>query len=83
MLFCIVTGCLWGGIFDRLTRRSYYGWAVLEWECCLKNSNDGAREGARFIDEHIIRISERSFDAALDASMSPEKVDRVLGLGRN
>jgi hypothetical protein len=56
---------------------------VLEWECCLKNSNDGAREGARFIDEHIIRISERSFDAALDASMSPEKVDRVLGLGRN
>jgi sugar phosphate isomerase/epimerase len=71
------------GIFDRLTGRGYDGWAVLEWECCLKNSDDGAREGARFIDDHIIRVSERSFDAALDASMSPEKLDRVLGIGRN
>jgi sugar phosphate isomerase/epimerase len=71
------------GIFDRLTRHGYDGWAVLEWECCLKNSNDGAREGARFIDQHIVRLSERSFDAALDASMSPERLDHVLGIGRN
>ena len=71
------------GIFDRLTRHGYDGWAVLEWECCLKNSNDGAREGARFISEHVIRVSERSFDAALDASMSPEKLDRVLGIARS
>ena len=71
------------GIFDRLTRHGYDGWAVLEWECCLKNSNDGAREGARFIDQHIIRLSERSFDAALDASMSPERLDHVLGIARN
>jgi sugar phosphate isomerase/epimerase len=71
------------GIFDRLTRHGYDGWAVLEWECCLKNSNDGAREGARFISEHLIRVSERSFDAALDASMSPEKLDRVLGIARS
>ena len=71
------------GIFDRLTRRGYEGWAVLEWECCLKNSNDGAREGARFIGEQIIRVSERPFDAALDASMSPEKLDHVLGIARN
>ncbi|MBR0693191.1 sugar phosphate isomerase/epimerase [Bradyrhizobium lablabi] len=71
-----------GGIFDRLTRYSYDGWAVLEWECCLKNSNDGAREGARFIDEHIIRVSERSFDAALGASMSADRIDLALGLAR-
>jgi hypothetical protein len=71
------------GIFDRLTRYDYEGWAVLDCECCLKNSNDGAREGARFIDEHIIRLSERSFDAALEVSMSPEKLDRVLGIRRN
>jgi sugar phosphate isomerase/epimerase len=71
------------GVFDRLTGHGYDGWAVLEWECCLKNSDDGAREGARFIDDHIIRLSERSFDAALDASMSSEKLDRVLGIGRN
>ena len=70
------------GIFDRLTRYGYDGWAVLEWECCLKNSIDGAREGACFIEEHVIRVSERSFDAALDASMSQEKLDHVLGLAR-
>ena len=43
-----------GGIFDRLTRYGYDGWAVLEWECCLKNSADGAAEGVRFIADHII-----------------------------
>ncbi|HKU07169.1 MAG TPA: sugar phosphate isomerase/epimerase family protein [Bradyrhizobium sp.] len=71
-----------GGIFDRLTRYGYDGWAVLEWECCLKNSNDGAREGAQFISDHIIRVSERSFDAMLDAPMSADKVDRMLGIAR-
>jgi sugar phosphate isomerase/epimerase len=71
-----------GGIFDRLTRYGFDGWAVLEWECCLKNSDDGAREGARFIAEHIIRVSERSFDAMLDASMSADKIDQVLGVAR-
>jgi sugar phosphate isomerase/epimerase len=71
-----------GGIFDRLTRYGYDGWAVLEWECCLKNSNDGAREGAKFIDGHIIRVSERSFDSALDTSLSADTLDRVLGIAR-
>ena len=69
-------------IFSKMAAYDYPGWAVLEWECCLKNSNDGAREGARFIDQHIIRLSERSFDAALDASMSPKRLDHVLGIAR-
>lgn len=71
-----------GGIFDRLTRYGYDGWAVLEWECCLKNSDDGAREGAQFIDAHIIRVSERSFDAALGSAMPADMLDRVRGIGR-
>lgn len=71
-----------GGIFDRLTRYGYDGWAVLEWECCLKNSADGAREGAQLIVDHIIRVSERSFDSPLDASMSTDKIDQVLGITR-
>ena len=70
------------GIFDRLTRYGYGGWATLEWECCLKNAEDGAREGARFISEHIIRVSERSFDAALGASMPADRIDQVLGIER-
>jgi hypothetical protein len=48
----------------------------------LPEEIDGAREGACFIEEHVIRVSERSFDAALDASMSQEKLDHVLGLAR-
>lgn len=35
---------------------------MLEWECCLKNAEDGAAEGARFIQDHIIRVSDRAFD---------------------
>lgn len=41
-------------IFSKLTQYDYKGWAVLEWECALKNSEDGAREGSQFIKDHII-----------------------------
>lgn len=51
-----------GGIFSRLTQYDYSGWAVLEWECCLKHSEDGAREGAPFISRHMIRRPSRAFD---------------------
>ena len=70
------------GIFDRLTRSGYDGWAVLEWECCFKNSRDGAAEGARFIAEHIIRVAERPFDAGMRAAAPPDMLDRMLGLKR-
>jgi sugar phosphate isomerase/epimerase len=69
-----------GGIFDRLTRYGFDGWAVLEWECCLKNAMDGAAEGARFIADHIIRVAELPFDAAMRRDASPETLDRILGL---
>jgi sugar phosphate isomerase/epimerase len=50
------------GIFSKLTQYNYPGWAVLEWECALKNSEDGAREGSEFIKNHIIRVTEKAFD---------------------
>lgn len=49
-------------IFSKLTQYDYPGWAVLEWECCLKNQEDGAMEGAEFIRNNIIRVTEKSFD---------------------
>lgn len=49
-------------IFSKLTQYGYDGWAVLEWECCLKHPEDGAREGAKFIADHIIRPTEYAFD---------------------
>ena len=33
------------------TQYGFDGWAVLEWECCIKDSEQGAAEGAPFIAE--------------------------------
>ena len=35
---------------------------MLEWECCLKHPEQGAAEGAPFIAEHIIQVTETAFD---------------------
>jgi sugar phosphate isomerase/epimerase len=68
-----------GGIFSKLTQYDYDGWAVLEWECCLKHPEDGAREGAPFIAAHMIRRAERAFDDFAGGS-DPGANRRLLGL---
>lgn len=50
------------GIFSRLTQHGFDGWAVLEWECCLKHPEQGAAEGAPFIEDHLIRVTDKAFD---------------------
>lgn len=50
------------GIFSKLTQYDFDGWAVLEWECCLKDGDTGASEGSEFIRRHIIPVSARAFD---------------------
>jgi sugar phosphate isomerase/epimerase len=69
------------GIFSKLAGYDYASWAVLEWECCLKNPEDGAREGAEFIAQHIIRVTEKSFEdfAAGGADLAANR--RMLGIG--
>jgi hypothetical protein len=63
-----------------LTAYGYQGWAVLEWECCIKHPEDGAKEGAPFIKNHIIRVTEKAFDDFAGGG-SNEKLNRqVLGL---
>lgn len=68
------------GIFSKLAQYDYDGWAVLEWECALKHQEDGAREGARFIDEHIIRVTDKAFDdfAGGDADEATNRA--ILGI---
>ncbi|HEY4208089.1 MAG TPA: sugar phosphate isomerase/epimerase [Puia sp.] len=67
-------------IFSKLTAYDYKGWAVLEWECALKHPEDGAKEGAIFIKDHIIRVTEKAFDDFAGTG-SDEKFNRsVLGL---
>jgi sugar phosphate isomerase/epimerase len=67
-------------IFSKLTEYNYKGWAVLEWECCLKHPEDGAREGAEFIQNHIIRVTEKAFDDFASSSVDEKGNRKLLGL---
>ena len=49
-------------IFTKLTSYGCDVWAVIEWECCIKSPEQGAREGAPFIKSHIIEATEKTFD---------------------
>jgi sugar phosphate isomerase/epimerase len=68
-------------IFSKLAEYDYPGWAVVEWECCLKHPEDGAAEGARFVRERIIRVTGRAFDEFAGAGAEPGRNRRILGLG--
>jgi sugar phosphate isomerase/epimerase len=70
-----------GGIFSRLAGYDYGSWAVLEWECCLKHPEDGAREGAEFIAAHIIRVTETSFEDFIGQGADEAANRRMLGIG--
>ena len=67
-------------IFSKLAQYGYDSWAVLEWECCLKNPEDGAREGADFIAAHMIRVTDRAFDDFAGAATDTARNRRMLGL---
>ena len=68
-------------IFAKLAAYDFEGWAVLEWECCLKHPEEGAREGAAFIGDHIIRVTERAFDDFAGAGTDEAANRRMLGIG--
>jgi len=53
-------------IFAKMAANDFAGWAVVEWECALKHPEDGAREGAQFVKDHIIRVTDRAFDDFAD-----------------
>lgn len=67
-------------IFSKLAEYGYKGWAVMEWECCIKNAEDGAREGAQFIKEHIIRVTDKAFDDFAATVPDADLNKKVLGL---
>ena len=68
------------GIFSKLAAHDFEGWAVLEWECCLKHQEDGARQGAAFISEHIIRVADKAFDDFADGGTDQAANRRILGI---
>lgn len=68
------------GIFTLLTKHRYAGWATLEWECCFKDSQQGAEEGAPFIAQHMITPPAKAFDDFAGAKVDRTAVRRVLGM---
>jgi sugar phosphate isomerase/epimerase len=69
-----------GAIFSKMAQYDYPGWAVLEWECCLKHPEDGAREGADFIRRHIIRVAERAFDDFAGSGADRAQLRTLMGI---
>ena len=69
-----------GGIFSKLAAYDFAGWAVVEWECAIKHPEDGAREGAQFVRDQIIRVTERAFDDFADGGTDEAANRRMLGL---
>ena len=68
-------------IFSKLTQYGFDGWAVLEWECCIKSAEQGAAEGAPFIKSHIIEAATPAFDDFAAAGVDLAANRRMLGLG--
>jgi sugar phosphate isomerase/epimerase len=67
-------------IFSLLTEYGYEGWAIMEWECCIKSPEQGAREGAPFIKRHIIESTKVAFDDFAGAATDKERNRRILGI---
>ena len=68
------------GIFSKLSQYDYDSWAVLEWECCIKSPQQGAEEGAPFIQKHLINVTEKAFDDFADAGVDEAANRKALGL---
>ncbi len=67
-------------IFSKLTQYGYDGWAVLEWECCIKDSEQGAAEGAAFIRDHLITVTGRAFDDFAGGKPDEKLNRKICGL---
>ena len=67
-------------IFSKMAANDFGGWAVVEWECCLKHPEDGAREGAQFVKDHMIRVTERAFDDFAGGEVDDATNRKMLGI---
>ena len=67
-------------IFSKMAAYDFPGWAVLEWECCIKHPEDGAREGANFIRDHLIRVADKAFDDFAGGSVDMTANRKMLGI---
>jgi sugar phosphate isomerase/epimerase len=69
------------GIFSKLAQYGYTSWAVLEWECAIKSSAQGAAEGAPFIAAHIIEVTDVAFDDFAGGKTDKAALRKMMGIG--
>ncbi len=69
-----------GAIFSKLAGYGFDGWAVVEWECALKHPEDGAREGAKFVSDHIIRVTDKAFDDFAGGEVDTDSLRTMMGI---
>ena len=67
-------------IFSKLAQYNYDSWAVLEWECCLKSPEQGAAEGAPFIENHIIQVTGKAFDDFVGGTTDRAALRKMMGI---
>jgi sugar phosphate isomerase/epimerase len=67
-------------VFTKLTEVGYCSWAVLEWECCIKDAVQGASEGAVFIKSMLMDTPKKAFDDFAAGETNPESNRKILGL---
>ena len=69
-----------GAVFSKMAAIDVDAWAVVEWECCLKHPEDGAREGVQFVSDHFIHVTERDFDDFADGGTDDAANRKLLGI---
>jgi sugar phosphate isomerase/epimerase len=67
-------------VFSKFAQYDFSGWAVVEWECCIKHPEQGAAEGAVFVRDHIIRVTEKAFDDFAGSTTDTAQNRRILGI---
>ena len=67
-------------IFSLLTEHGYKGWAILEWECCIKSPEQGAQEAVPFIQRHLIESTQKSFDDFVKSETNRKLNHEILGI---
>lgn len=68
------------GVFSKLTQYGYSGWAVIEWECCIKSAEQGAAEGAPFVERHMIQAATTAFDDFAAGKKDAASNRKILGI---
>jgi len=67
-------------VFSLLTELGYEGWAILEWEDCIKPKEQGAKEAVPFIEKHLMEMTTQAFDDFAKSETDNNLNREILGL---